>query len=263
MPTDHLLYEPGTIARIVFNNPARHNAVSLAMWQAADEAIAAAAADPATRVLIVTGAGGKAFVSGADISKFESERASEEAVRAYNDTSDRTYARLHAFPKPTIAAINGVAVGAGLVVALLADVSIISETARFTDGHTKLGVVAGDHAAILWPLLCGMAKAKYYLLLCEAVDGEEAERIGLVSLCVEDDQLEAKGVEVATKLAEGAQTSIRFTKYALNNWLRMMGPSFDASTALEMLGFMGPEVKEGLASHLEKRKPKFDPYSPL
>jgi enoyl-CoA hydratase len=116
---------------------------------------------------------------------------------------------------------------------------------------------------IVWPLLCGMAKAKYYLLLCEAVDGEEAERIGLVSLCVEDDQLEAKGLEVATKLAEGAQTSIRFTKYALNNWLRMMGPSFDASTALEMLGFLGPEVKEGLASHLEKRKPKFDPYSPL
>jgi enoyl-CoA hydratase/carnithine racemase len=68
---------------------------------------------------------------------------------------------------------------------------------------------------------------------------------------------------VATKLAEGAQTSIRFTKYALNNWLRMMGPAFDASTALEMLGFLGPEVKEGLASHLEKRKPKFDPYSPI
>ena len=108
-----------------------------------------------------------------------------------------------------------------------------------------------------------MAKAKYYLLLCEAIDGEEAERIGLVSLCVEDDQLEAKGLEVATKLAEGAQTSIRFTKYALNNWLRMMGPTFDTSLGLEMLGFLGPDVKEGLASHLEKRKPKFDPYSPI
>ena len=131
------------------------------------------------------------------------------------------------------------------------------------DGHTRLGVAAGDHACIVWPLLCGMAKAKYYLLLCEAVDGEEAERIGLVSLCVEDDQLEAKGLEVATKLAEGAQTSIRFTKYALNNWLRMMGPTFDTSLGLEMLGFVGPDVKEGLASHLEKRKPKFDPYSPL
>ena len=150
-----------------------------------------------------------------------------------------------------------------LVAGLLADIPIAARDAKIVDGHTRLGVAAGDHAAIIWPLLCGMAKAKYYLLLCEAVDGEEAERIGLVSMCVEDDQLEAKGLEVATKLAEGAQTSIRFTKYALNNWLRMMGPSFDASTALEMLGFMGPEVKEGLASHLEKRKPKFDPYSPL
>ena len=116
---------------------------------------------------------------------------------------------------------------------------------------------------IVWPLLCGMAKAKYYLLLCDTISGEEAERIGLVSLAVEEGELDAKALEVAKRLAAGAPSAIRWTKYALNNWLRMMGPSFDASTALEMLGFMGPEVKEGLASHLEKRKPKFDPYSPL
>ena len=108
-----------------------------------------------------------------------------------------------------------------------------------------------------------MAKAKYYLLLCEAVDGEEAERIGLVSLCVEDDELEAKGLEVATKLAEGAQTSIRFTKYALNNWLRMMGPTFDASLAMEFMGFSGPEVVEGMAALKEKRKPKWDSKDPF
>jgi len=91
--------------------------------------------------------------------------------------------------KPVVSAINGVAVGAGLVVALLSDISIMSETARFTDGHTRLGVVAGDHAAIVWPLLCGMAKAKYYLLTSDFIDGREAERIGLVSLCVPADQL--------------------------------------------------------------------------
>ena len=94
MPTDHLLYEPGTIARIVFNNPARHNAVSLAMWQAADEAVAAAAASAETRVLIVTGAGGKAFVSGADISKFESERASAKAVEDYDAATGRLHFNL-------------------------------------------------------------------------------------------------------------------------------------------------------------------------
>jgi enoyl-CoA hydratase len=108
-----------------------------------------------------------------------------------------------------------------------------------------------------------MAKAKYYLLLCDAVSGEEAERIGLVSLAVEDEELDAKAVEIASRLAEGAQSAIRFTKYALNNWYRMAGPTFDASLALEFLGFTGPEVKEGLASHKEKRKPKFPDSSPL
>ena len=108
-----------------------------------------------------------------------------------------------------------------------------------------------------------MAKAKYYLLLCEPVSGEEAERIGLVSLCVEADELQDKAVEVAEKLARGAPSAIRFTKYALNNWLRMMGPTFDTSLALEFLGFTGPEAQEGLASLREKRRPNFDPKSDL
>ena len=131
---------------------------------------------------------------------------------------------------------------------LLADVSIASKDARIIDGHTRLGVAAGDHAAIVWPLLCGMAKAKYYLLLCDAVSGAEAERIGLVSLAVDDAELDARALEIAVRLAEGAQTAIRWTKYALNNWLRPAGPAFDASLALEFMGFSGPEAKEGLAS---------------
>ena len=133
--------------------------------------------------------------------------------------------------------------------------------ARIIDGHTRLGVAAGDHAAIVWPLLCGMAKAKYYLLLCETVSGAEAERIGLVSLAVEDAELVPKAFEVAKKLALGSPTAIRWTKYSLNNWLRMAGPSFDASLALEFLGFTGPDVKEGMASLKEKRAPDFRPDS--
>ncbi len=159
--------------------------------------------------------------------------------------------------KPIVSAINGVAVGAGLVVALLADISIMSETARFTDGHTKLGVVAGDHAAILWPLLCGMAKAKYYLLTSEFIDGREAERIGLVSLCVPADQVLPKALDVADRLARGAQQAIRWTKRSLNNWLRQAGPIFDQSIALEMLTFMDEDVREGLAAIREKRPPTF------
>jgi len=149
------------------------------------------------------------------------------------------------------------------VAGILSDVSIAAKDARIIDGHTRLGVAAGDVAAIVWPLLCGMAKAKYHLLLCEPMTGEEAERMGLVSLTVDADELEAKSMEVAKKLAAGAPAAIRLTKYSLNNWLRMAGPAFDASTAYEFLGFAGDEAKEGVLSHREKRAPNFDPDNPL
>lgn len=165
--------------------------------------------------------------------------------------------------KPIISAIRGPAVGAGLAVALLADISIASNSAVLIDGHTRLGVAAGDHAAIIWPLLCGMAKSKYYLLTCERISGAEAERIGLVSLAVEDAALDQTAIDVARKLADGAPTAIRWTKYALNNWLRAAGPIFDTSLALEFVGFTGPEVQEGLASHRQKRPPRFNPESPV
>src|SRR5205823_9408689 len=135
--------------------------------------------------------------------------------RTMREASDIVYNMIN-LDKPVVSAINGVAVGAGLVVALLADVSIMSESARITDGHTKLGVVAGDHAAILWPLLCGMAKAKYYLLTSEFIDGREAERIGLVSLCVPAEQVLPRALDVADRLARGAQQAIRWTKRSLN-----------------------------------------------
>jgi enoyl-CoA hydratase len=159
--------------------------------------------------------------------------------------------------KPIVSAVHGPAVGAGLVAALLADVSIVGRTARIIDGHTRLGVAAGDHAAICWPLLCGMAKAKYLLLTCDPLTGEEAERIGLVSLCVDDDQVHARALEVAEQLAAGAQAAIRWTKHTLNHWYRAQLPTFDASLAYEFLGFGMADAQEGLASHQEKRLPTF------
>ena len=176
--------------------------------------------------------------------------------RVWKEARDLVYNVINC-DKPIVSAMHGPAVGAGLVAGLLADISIASKTAKIVDGHTRLGVAAGDHAAIIWPLLCGMAKAKYYLLLCEPVSGEEAERIGLVSLAVEEDQLLNKAYEVADRLANGSQSAIRWTKYALNNWLRQAGPSFDASLALEFMGFSGPDVQEGLASLRERRPPHF------
>ncbi len=156
-----------------------------------------------------------------------------------------------------MSAIHGPAVGAGLCAGILADVSVVGRRARIIDGHTRLGVAAGDHAALCWPLLCGMAKAKYYLLTCDTLTGEEAERIGLVSLCVEDDQVQDRALAVATRLAGGAQSAIRWTKHTLNHWYRSNSAILDASLAYEFYGFAGPDAREGLASHTEKRDPDF------
>jgi len=214
--------------------------------------------DPETRVAILRGAG-RGFSAGGDLAMVE-EMTRDFAVRArvWREAKDLVYNLINC-SKMIVSAMHGPAVGAGLVCGLLADISIAAKNARIIDGHTRLGVAAGDHAAIIWPLLCGMAKAKYYLLLCEHISGEEAERLGLVSLSCEESELQAKALEVARKLAGGAQTALRWTKYSLNNWLRMAGPAFDASLALEVLGFTGPEAKEGVASHREKRAPKFPP----
>jgi enoyl-CoA hydratase len=250
------------VLRLTMNRPEKYNAADAEMhrnlaeiWRVIDE-------DESVNAVLLTGAG-KAFSAGGDLGLVEEMKADfETRVRVWKEARDMVYNVINC-GKPVVSAINGVAVGAGLVLAILADVSIAAKSARIIDGHTKLGVAAGDHAVIVWPLLCGMAKAKYHLLTCEPVTGEEAERIGLVSLCVEDDALPAKALEVATRLAEGAPSAIRWTKYALNNWLRMAGPSFDASLALEFLGFSGEELTQGVAALREKRPPKFPPESPV
>jgi enoyl-CoA hydratase len=218
--------------------------------------------DPEVSVAIIRGEG-KGFSAGGDLGLVE-QMAEDFTVRArvWREARDLVYNVINC-SKPVVSAMHGPAVGAGLVAGLLADISIAAKTARIIDGHTRLGVAAGDHAAIVWPLLCGMAKAKYYLLLCEAVSGEEAERIGLVSLAVDEAELLPKAFEVAQRLAKGSSTAIRWTKYALNNWLRMAGPSFDASLALEFMGFAGPDVKEGIASLRARRAPNFDPGCPF
>jgi enoyl-CoA hydratase len=217
-------------------------------------------ADDSVNCAIITGAG-KTFSAGGDFDMVREITENFEArTRVWREAREIVYNIVNC-RKPVISAMRGVAVGAGLVCGILADVSIAAKDCRITDGHTRLGVAAGDHAAMIWPLLCGMAKAKYYLLTCDLLNGAEAERIGLIALAVEDAALDAKAVEVATRLAEGAQSAIRWTKHALNNWLRSAGPSFDASLAMEFMGFTGPEVKEGLQSHLEKRQPQFPPTS--
>ena len=255
-------YPGERILRITICRPERLNALDAIghreltyVWREID-------ADTGIDCVVITGEG-KAFSAGGDFEMIETNINDYHAlVTTWKEARDLVYNIINC-GKPTISSINGPAVGAGLVAALLCDISIAAKSAFVTDGHTRLGVAAGDHAAIVWPLLCGMAKAKYYLLTCDRLSAAEAERIGLISLCVEDEQLGEKTMEVAHKLANGAPNALRWTKYALNNWLRMAGPTYDASTALEMLGFLGPEGKEGLQALQEKRDPVFPKGSPV
>jgi enoyl-CoA hydratase len=231
------------VLRLTLRAAGRLNAVSETMHRDLAAVWQAIGADDETRVVIVRGADG-AFSSGGDLD-LVLDIASDHTtrLRVFHEARDLVYNVINC-PKPIVSAITGPAIGAGLAVALLADISIATPSARIIDGHTKLGVAAGDHAAIVWPLLCGMAKAKYHLLLCEPVDG------------VEED-LEERALEIATRLAESSQPAIRHTKLALNNWLRAAGPAFDASLALEFLDMTGPDVHEGVAALREKRKPRF------
>jgi len=241
---------------ITLDRPEKLNAADEAMhaelariWRDVD-------ADPSVRVAVVTGAG-RAFSAGGDLDMVERMAGDQQRVLEMLDETGALVHNMVDCRTPIVSAINGVAVGAGLVVALLADISIAAADARLGDGHINLGVAAGDHAAIIWPLLCGMAKARYHLLTGEPVDGAEAERIGLVSRCVPAGRALPEALAVATRLATGPQPAIRLTKRALANWLRAAAPIFDQSTGYEMLTFLGPDVVEGVAALRGKRAPRF------
>jgi len=245
------------VLRITLRKAGRLNAVDADAHRELAYVWNTIATDDETRVALVRGADG-AFSAGGDLDLVLDIASSYETrLRVFHEARDLVYNLVNC-PKPVVAAVTGPAVGAGLAVALLADISIATPNARIVDGHTRLGVAAGDHSVIVWPLLCGLAKAKYHLLLCEPVDGVEAERLGLVSLCVPEEELEERALAIAQRLAAGSQPAIRHTKLALNNWLRAAGPAFDASLALEFLDMSGPDVPEGVAALRERRKPEFD-----
>jgi enoyl-CoA hydratase len=253
----HLIVEKKDgIALLTMNRPEVLNATNARLHYELSHVWLDIGEDPEIRVAVITGAG-KAFSAGGDLDMIERFVGDPAAIaNTMKEASDIVYNILN-LDKPVISAINGIAVGAGLAVALMADISIASENARFTDGHIRLGVGAGDHAVIIWPLLCGMARAKRYLLTADFLDAREAERIGLVSMVVPHEQLMPTAMAFAEKLARGPQPAIRWTKRALNQWLRMVGPAFDYSLATEMLGFFSPDVREGLQALKEKREPKF------
>jgi enoyl-CoA hydratase len=238
----------GAEARLNAADEATHRDLAL-IWRDVD-------LDPAVRAVLVRGAG-EHFSSGGDFEMIGHMMADEATLlRVWKEASDLVYNMVNC-SRPVVSAIRGTAVGAGLAVALLADISVAGRSARLLDGHTRLGVAAGDHAVLIWPILCGLAKAKYHLLTNKPLSGADAERIGLVSICVDDAEVYSAALDVASQLAMGSSTAVRWTKHTLNNWLRLAGPSFDASLALEFLGFRLADLKEGLQAVKEKRPAKF------
>ncbi len=254
----HLLLElrPNGVLLITINRPERYNAADEVLHRELAEVWTDVAADDDVRVAVITGAG-KAFCAGGDLDMVERQSHSVELTNRMVQEASDVVLNMTNCTKPVISAINGVAVGAGLAVALLADISVMDGNATFSDGHMRLGVAAGDHAALIWPLLCSMAKAKYYLFTGEFISGTEAERIGLVSKAVEHDRVLPESLEIADRLAAGPQTALRWTKKSMNHWIRAAVPAFEQSLALEMLSFFGDDVDEGIRAVREKRPPQF------
>jgi enoyl-CoA hydratase len=246
----------GGILEIVIANPGKHNSADEGMhrdlalvWRHVD-------LDEMVRVVLVRGAG-KHFSSGGDFDLIERMIEDDATlIRLWKEASDLVYNLINC-SKPVVSAIRGSAVGAGLAVALLSDISIAAEDAKILDGHTRLGVAAGDHAVMIWPLLCGLAKARYYLLTNKPLSGKEAERIGLVALSLPDDEVIEAALDSARSLSAASSTAVRWTKHALNNWVRLAGPSFDTSLALEFFGFRLKDIREGLAAVKAKRPAGF------
>jgi enoyl-CoA hydratase len=244
------------VMRVTFNSPMKMGAMDGAMHREVSEVWRDLEADESINVIIITG-NGKSFSAGGDLThEVKLVDNYEMRMQVMREARHMVYGMINC-PKPIVSGIRGWAVGAGIVCALLADVTVAAKDARLMDGHTKIGIAAGDHAMIVWPLLVGMAKAKYYLMCCKQLDGAEAERLGLVSLAVDDDKVEAETIQIASELADGPQGALRWTKHCLNNWLRMAGPSFDASLAMEMIGVAGPEGREGINAFLDKREARF------
>jgi len=209
--------------------------------------------DAEASVVVVTGAG-RAFSAGADLKQPDEERARppESGERIAELALGMTV-----LEKPVVTAVNGVAVGAGLALALMADVPIAAEDAQLIDGQTRMGVTAGEHALLHWPILCSLAKAKYLLLTSEAIDGADAERIGLVARAVPRERVVEVALEVAGRLASSPQSALRGTKHALNHWLLGARPTFGHSLGRMMLDSHGPDIAEARAAFREKRQPVF------
>ena len=257
--TDKLLAsKDGRVGIVTFNNPAKHNAMSLEMWEATVHHLEAYAKDPDVRVVVLTGAGGKAFVSGADISKFESERATLDATRHYNVTVEKAYAGVQDFPKPTIAMIRGYCIGGGVGLAVCCDLRICSDNSRFAVPAAKLGL--GYSYAGLRRLVdvVGPAFTREIFFTARQFDAEEARVMGLVNRIVKPDELETYVKNYAETIANNAPLTVKAAKFIANQTVRDESKR-DLARAQQMVDacFASKDYVEGRTAFMEKRKPQF------
>ena len=257
--TDKMLArKEGGVGILTFNNPERHNAVSLEMWEATKRILDGFAADDDIRVVVLTGAGGKAFVSGADISKFASERATLEASRAYNVKSDAAYASVADFPKPTIAMIRGYCIGGGVGLAVCCDLRICSDNSRFAVPAAKLGLGYGYSGLKRLVDIVGASFAKEIFYTARQFDAQEAYAMGLVNRVVPAGELEAYVKSITDMICANAPLTIKAVKFTVGEMLKDESKrNLARSVELVEQCFASRDYTEGRTAFMEKRKPVF------
>ena len=248
----------GGVGYLIFNNPARHNAVSLEMWDATRRILDDFESDEAVRVMVVTGAGGKAFVSGADISEFEQQRASQEQVERYSAVSDKAFTGLYESPKPTIAMIRGYCIGGGLGLAMCCDLRVCSDNSRFGIPAAKLGLGYGYVGLKRLVDVVGPSFAKEILYTARQFDAEEARVMGLVNRVVPEAELESYVKGYADTIAVNAPLTVHAAKYVVGEAVNDESVrNLARSAELVERCYSSNDYAEGRKAFMEKRKPVF------
>ncbi len=255
--TDKILSrKDGAVGHLIFNNPERHNAVSLDMWAAAEAVVADFKADRNIRAMVVSGAGGKAFVSGADISKFEKDRSTEEAVARYNVLVDRAYTAFYEFPKPTIAMIRGYCIGGGMAMAMCCDMRICSDNSKFGIPAAKLGLGYGYKGIKRLVDVVGPSFAKEIFYTARQFTADEAARMGLVNRVVPSEALEQYVADYTTTMAANAPLTVDSVKFIVGETVKSE-PDLKACEDKVQACFASQDYHEGRKAFMEKRKPNF------
>jgi enoyl-CoA hydratase len=257
--TDKILWrKEGSVGHLVFNNPERHNAVSLDMWMAAEAVVADFKTDATIRAMVVSGAGGKAFVSGADISKFEKDRATKEAVARYGVIVERAYDAFAAFPKPSIAMIRGYCIGGGLALALCCDMRICTDASKFGVPAAKLGLGYPFKGIKRLVDVVGPSFAKEIFFTARQFTAAEAQTMGLVNRVLPGDALEKYVEDYTATIAGNAPLTVDSVKFIVGEAMKP-GSDRDLEACADRVAacFASNDYKEGRAAFMEKRKPQF------